>query len=233
MISSQKASFSGRACSVSTRQRAVITHVNRHNRINISKVAASASSKIAPEAVTADAARLSRREMAMLALLPALLANAPFEAKAAGGIQIDSETEGFGKHAAQAGDLLLVHYVGSLADSGVVFDSTRGGLMEAQASTVQSPSSSAQTPSLGLEGMHIGRTCTITVPAELGFGDGSVGAPYAVVPPNATLKYEIQLIRLSNRGPDELTTGIVKCGAGGMSETAEMCTGIEPAEFLL
>ena len=60
----------------------------------------------------------------------------------------------------------------------------------------------------------------------------SVGAPYAIVPPNATLQYEVELIRLSARGPDELTQGISRCGAGGASGSAEQCEQIEVAEFL-
>lgn len=41
-------------------------------------------------------------------------------------------------------------------------------------------------------------------PAELGFRR-TVLAPYAVVPEGAALVYEVELIRLSARGPDELT----------------------------
>ena len=38
-----------------------------------------------------------------------------------------------------------------------------------------------------------------------GFGAKAVGAPYAVVPPNTALTYDIELLRLSNIGPDALT----------------------------
>ena len=38
-----------------------------------------------------------------------------------------------------------------------------------------------------------------------GFGSAAVGAPYAFVPPNSTLTYDLELLRLSNIGPDALT----------------------------
>jgi len=38
-----------------------------------------------------------------------------------------------------------------------------------------------------------------------GFGSRAVGAPYAVVPPNSELTYDLELLRLSNIGPDALT----------------------------
>ena len=69
-------------------------------------------------------------------------------------------------------------------------------------------------------------------PPFFSFKRRSVGAPYAIVPPNAALQYEVELIRLSARGPDELTQGISRCGAGGASGSAEQCEQIEVAEFL-
>lgn len=42
--------------------------------------------------------------------------------------------------------------------------------------------------------------------AALGFtGAKTILAPYAAVPPGAELTYEVELLRLSARGPDELT----------------------------
>lgn len=32
-----------------------------------------------------------------------------------------------------------------------------------------------------------------------------MGAPFAVVPPNSTITYDVELLRLSNVGPDALT----------------------------
>lgn len=81
-------------------------------------------------------------------------------------------------------------------------------------------------------GMRVGGKRTVVVPPELGFGGTPVLAPYGVIPANSTLKYEVELLRLSARGPDELTKGIDRCGTGGMSETAEKCRLITPEEFI-
>lgn len=45
------------------------------------------------------------------------------------GLEIVSETVGFGKRPAQPGDLVLLHYTGYDDATGAVFDTTRGGLV--------------------------------------------------------------------------------------------------------
>lgn len=55
-----------------------------------------------------------------------------------------------------------------------------------------------------VEGMRIGGKRTVKVPAQLGFGEQTVLAPYAVVPGGSTLQYEIELLRVSSVGPDLL-----------------------------
>lgn len=42
------------------------------------------------------------------------------------------------------------------------------------------------------------------VPAALGFGSTPVLAPYAAVPANSALRYDIELVRVSARGPDAM-----------------------------
>ncbi|KAJ9508473.1 hypothetical protein QJQ45_012009 [Haematococcus lacustris] len=56
----------------------------------------------------------------------------------------------------------------------------------------------------GVRGMRVGGRRTFVVPPELGFST-SVNAPYATVPLGSSLQYEVELIRLSTRGPDDLT----------------------------
>ena len=46
-------------------------------------------------------------------------------------VQFKDESPGSGTHSAQRGDLVMLHYVGTLPD-GTVFDSTRGGLVRKQ-----------------------------------------------------------------------------------------------------
>lgn len=53
-------------------------------------------------------------------------------------------------------------------------------------------------------GMRIGGTRRVSVPPSEGFGPAAVLAPYAIVPGNAALVYEVELLRVSARGPDEM-----------------------------
>jgi FKBP-type peptidyl-prolyl cis-trans isomerase len=53
--------------------------------------------------------------------------------------------------------------------------------------------------------MKVGGKRRVIVPPELGFGSQSdVLAPYAVLPAGSTLQYEVQLLRVSSKGPDAL-----------------------------
>ena len=81
--------------------------------------------------------------------------------------------------------------------------------------------------------MKIGGTVSVAVPASLGFGNTSaVLAPYAVVPPGSELRYDIELIRLSRRGPDVLLKGVSQCGGGFVNERTTGCADITPEEFI-
>lgn len=67
-------------------------------------------------------------------------------------------------------------------------------------------------------------TRTPLVPAPRG--------PAGVVPGGSEVRYEVQLLRLSRRGPDALMAGVSQCGAGFANERTSGCADIEPAEFL-
>ncbi|KAG2428157.1 hypothetical protein HXX76_011837 [Chlamydomonas incerta] len=161
----------------------------------------------------------------------------------AASIEVLEDVKGVGSRGARPGDLLLFHYVGRLEGSGQVFDSTRGGLKYRDGGAgVLRPAAIAlgggPTPGIceglqqALSGMSIGGKRTVRVPPELGFGGTAVGAPYAIVPAGSTLVYEVELLRLSAVGPDQLTKGIAKCGSGGAGQQDENCAAISPAEFL-
>lgn len=82
-------------------------------------------------------------------------------------------------------------------------------------------------------GMKVGSKVTVNVPPSLGFGSTTqVLAPYAIVPPGSELKYDIELVRLSRRGPDALLQGVAQCGGGFVNERTKGCADITPAEFL-
>eukprot|EP00775_Hariotina_reticulata_P004551 gene4551-4803_t len=157
-------------------------------------------------------------------------------------VEVLSEQEGFGQHSARQGDLVLVHYTGSVAETGQVFDTTRGGLKYRDGGAgvlrpVAFRLSGYPQPGLcsGLQeaivGMKIGGQKSVLVPPEGGFGSSPVLAPYAPVPANATLRYDIELLRVSARGPDEMFKGISSCSAGGDSARTDGCADITPAEF--
>jgi FKBP-type peptidyl-prolyl cis-trans isomerase FkpA len=206
--------------------------------------------------VTPPGAPPSRRlALAALALPPAALvlaashataapAAAAASAAAAPRIGVEADSPGAGTAAARRGDLVLVHYVGTLAEGGAVFDSTRGGLAyrdggpgALQPTAIRLGGDPAPGLVAGLaaaiEGMRVGGRRRVRVPAALGFGSGApVLAPYALVPPGSALVYEVELLRLSRRGPDALMTGVARCGRGGQAASAEQCANIAPAEFL-
>jgi hypothetical protein len=80
--------------------------------------------------------------------------------------------------------------------------------------------------------MVVGGRRTFTVPPSLGFGGGAVLGPYGVVPGGSTVQYEVELLRLSRRGPDALMSGIAQCGPGAANARTAGCADIQPAEFV-
>ncbi len=196
--------------------------------------------------------RLTRRAVVGAPLLAAAaaatLTAAPQRAHAAE-LTVDSDEPGFGTHVATEGDLLLVHYRGTLADTGATFDTTLGGAVvrtNGLASVSINPAVGApRAVSLraddvqpgvvtglrtALLGMRVGGKRTVTVPPELGFGQTAVAAPYGIVPPGSTLRYQIEVLRLSTTGPDALLAGIAQCGIGGAAAQNAGCDAIEPRE---
>ncbi|GLI65258.1 hypothetical protein VaNZ11_008747 [Volvox africanus] len=191
-----------------------------------------------------DTCIFSRRNLVatVLAFATAGLADKGAVAEAST-VDILEDYTGIGSHGARRGDLLLFHYVGRLEANGQVFDSTRGGLTYRDGGPgVLRPAAialgSGPVPGVceglqqALAGMTVGGRRTVRVPPALGFGSQTVLAPYGVVPANSTLLYEVELLRLSAVGPDQLTKGISKCGAGGANQQAENCANISYAEFL-
>lgn len=103
--------------------------------------------------------------------------------------QIEDLVTGTGPEA-KAGDTVSVHYTGWLTD-GTEFDSSldrgqpyvftlgQGGVIEGW--------------DKGLVGMKVGGTRKLTIPPEMAYGEQGSGG---VIPPNATLLFEVELVSI-------------------------------------
>jgi peptidylprolyl isomerase len=89
---------------------------------------------------------------------------------------------------AQTGKIVEVHYVGWLED-GTKFDSSRD--REHPFTFRLGTGDAIKGWDEGLLGMKVGGKRKLTIPPELGFGKQGIGS---VVPPNAILHYEFELL---------------------------------------
>ena len=105
-------------------------------------------------------------------------------------LQIEELVEGNGRQAMK-GDTVAVHYNGWLVD-GTKFDSSydRGEPLEYTCGIGMV----IEGWDLGVVGMREGQRRRLTIPSKLAYGSRGVGG---VIPPNATLVFEVELIKVS------------------------------------
>ena len=107
------------------------------------------------------------------------------------GLKIEVLQEGTGEQISKAGDLVTVHYTGTLEDGGK-FDSSldRGEPFTfplGQGSVIQGWEK-------GIVGMKVGEKRRLTISPELGYGEQ--GTPAGPIPPNAILIFEVEMISM-------------------------------------
>lgn len=106
-------------------------------------------------------------------------------------LRVNDTVEGAGDPVL-VGDTLTVHYTGVLPD-GTVFDSSRDG---EPFSFTLGEGRVIQGWERGLLGMKVGGTRLLVIPPSLGYGATGIGQ----IPPNATLIFEVELLKRSPAG---------------------------------
>jgi peptidylprolyl isomerase len=106
------------------------------------------------------------------------------------GVKYEILKEGSGPEA-KSGDQVIVHYVGTL-ENGQQFDSSRPKnqpfpVRLGQGRVIQGWDD-------GIPGMKVGELRKLIIPSKLGYGAG--GSP-PVIPPNATLIFEVELLKIN------------------------------------
>jgi FKBP-type peptidyl-prolyl cis-trans isomerase FkpA len=106
------------------------------------------------------------------------------------GLFIQDLQEGTGTEAT-AGDLIVVHYTGWLAN-GEQFDSSRP--VDRPFEVVIGTGEVIQGWDQGIPGMRVGGTRRLVIPPALGYG--AAGAGMGIIPPGATLIFEVELLEV-------------------------------------
>jgi FKBP-type peptidyl-prolyl cis-trans isomerase FkpA len=108
----------------------------------------------------------------------------------ASGLVIEEVHVGGGAEA-RAGQMVSVHYTGWLTD-GTKFDSSKD-----RNEAFEFPLGARHVIAgwdEGVQGMRVGGTRKLTIPPQLGYGARGAGR---VIPPNATLVFEVELLGLA------------------------------------
>lgn len=107
------------------------------------------------------------------------------------GLRYEEQQTGSGDEATGPGQTVIVHYTGYLED-GTKFDSShdRGDPFSFPLGVGYVIPGWDQ----GIVGMRVGGRRKLTIPPELGYGTRGAGG---VIPPNATLVFEVELLEIS------------------------------------
>lgn len=105
---------------------------------------------------------------------------------------VETVSAGDGKTYPKPGDSLTMHYTGTLAASGKVFDSSRerGDPFQFQVGVGQVIRGWDE----GVPKMSLGERAMIKIPAAMGYGDRGAGD---AIPPNADLVFDVELLKIN------------------------------------
>jgi peptidylprolyl isomerase len=109
------------------------------------------------------------------------------------GLEIEDTVAGTGD-AARNGQVVTVHYTGTLAD-GTEFDSSVG---EQPFTFTLGAGDVIDGWDEGVQGMKVGGERTLVIPSDLAYGEGGQGP----IPPNATLTFDIMLLAANDAPAD-------------------------------
>ena len=111
------------------------------------------------------------------------------------GVQVKTISPGDGKTFPRAGSRVSVHYIGTLAEDGKQFDSSRS--RNSPFSFVVGAGLVIKGWEVGIMKLSLGERATVYIPAELGYGSRGAGG---VIPPNANLVFDIELLEIDGAG---------------------------------
>lgn len=103
---------------------------------------------------------------------------------------IEDEVVGTGE-VAKAGDVVTVHYMGTLMN-GTMFDASRNHGDKGFSFTLGA-GQVIKGWDVGVAGMKVGGKRKLTIPSDLAYGDRAVGG---VIPANAALVFEVELLKV-------------------------------------
>ncbi|TKY89674.1 hypothetical protein EX895_001459 [Sporisorium graminicola] len=110
-------------------------------------------------------------------------------------VQIEKISPGDGKSFPKVGDTVTMHYTGTLAKDGSVFDSSRKP-GRGPFSTEIGVGRVIQGWDQGVPQLSLGEKAKLIIPANEGYGARGAGG---VIPPNADLVFEVELLAINGK----------------------------------
>lgn len=104
----------------------------------------------------------------------------------------ETKSPGDGVTFPKKGDTLVMHYTGSLASDGTVFDSSRGPTRQPLTFTIGVGQVIVGWDE-GVMQMSLGERATLAIPSQLAYGEKGSGA----IPPNADLLFDVELLKIN------------------------------------